>query len=972
MNGLGASRHAELSAEGLALGGPRNACDREPIHLSGAIQPQGFLLVVDPNSLIVIAASANFPMASVSRIGPLGLTLGNLLGSEVAEAFLAMRPTGNPHDALPARVRLPCGTSRGTAMYDMVPHRSGPVTVLEFEQACDIDGAASARFFQQQRDAVKRLLTLDGVEEICCLAVREVRKLMGYDRVMIYRFEPDGHGQIIAEACLPEADPFLGLQYPAADIPRQARGLYLRNWIRVIADVDYEPVPIETLPHGIAVDRIDLSMSVLRSISPVHLQYLRNMGVFATMTISLIVDDQLWGLIACHHGGPKRIDHMQRLACEALGQLVSVRLRAAEFAGRHAYVQKLSRLAAQVVTAMAASENPSTGAAAASAALLGMTAADGAVVEIDGVRVCAGAVPSMEVIDLIVARLGKLCGVGPNPLASDDLAAHLARPEDNRNWLEPAASGALFLPLPGRAQGFVLWLRGERAQTVRWAGRQETKPDGRDGIAVAPLTPRTSFAEWIEEVRGRSLPWHAGEVAAATELAQAMPEVLQHRAQNRLVRLALHDSLTGLPNRVQLNDRLTNVLSRPEAPNGGVASGPDVGILFVDVDGFKAINDTHGHQAGDELLIVVARGITALVRPGDTVARMGGDEFVILLPAIDAFEAASIGQRIADNFRRSTLLGGQLRQGVTLSIGVAVVPVGTTPGDALRQADAAMYHAKRSGRDRVAVYDEALGTAASRQQLADAELRGAIESGQITAYYQPVIRLAADGVAVLEGFEALARWHHPTRGLVPPDMFIPLAEEVGLIHALGDTMMLQALHQLQTWPDRRLTMAVNVSVRQLVRPGFAGQVLSRLVQLGIEPARLCLEITESQVMEQPALALAVLSELAEADVQVAIDDFGTGFSSLAYLRDLPARQLKIDRLFVSGLPRNFKDVAVVTATIQLAHSLGMRTVAEGVETAEQLALLWELGSDFAQGYLIGKPLPAEAVQLATWTGTITR
>ena len=957
-----------ISAEELVLNWPHNACDHEPIHLSGAIQPLGFLLVVDPVSLVIVAASNNVPFASGGQAGPLGITLGELLGVEVAEDFLAMRPTSSPHDALPRRLSLPNGRS-GSRLHDMLPHRSGPFTILEFEEGFEVDSSASAGFFQQQREAVKTLLTLDGLDEICQLSVQEVRKLTGYDRVMIYRFEPEGHGQVIAEACLPDAEPFLGLQYPATDIPRQARALYMRNSIRVIADVEYDPVPIVALPGSVAVDRIDLSMSVLRSISPVHLQYLRNMGVAATMTISLIVNNELWGLIACHHGAPKRIDHMQRLACEALGQLVSVRIRAAESADGHAYVQKLSRLAAQVIGAMAASENPSAGAAAASVPLLGMTAADGAVVEIDGVRVSAGALPSLEFIDFLVPRLAERAGAGPTPLATDALAAHLYRPGDVKDWHSPAASGALFLPLPGRVRGFVLWLRGERAQTVRWAGRLETRPAERDANGLARLSPRTSFEEWIEEVHGRSLPWHRGEIAAATELAQAMPEVLQHRAQNRLVRLALHDSLTGLPNRVQLHDRLTTLLdgSAPDPVASGRSSGPDVGILFIDIDGFKAVNDTQGHQIGDELLVVVAQGITALVRPQDTAARMGGDEFVVLLPNIDAFAAARIAQRIADEFKRTVVLGGRIRGGVSLSIGVAVVPLGTTPGDALRRADTAMYHAKRTGRDRVAIYDDALGSAATRLQLADDELRDAIEAGQITVHYQPILRLASDDLVVLEGFEALARWRHPTRGFVPPDEFIPLAEEVGLIDALGDTVMMQALRQLQEWPDRRLMMAVNVSVRQLSGTGFAKKVLSRLVELGIEPARLCLEITESQMMEQPQVALAILSELSAANVQIAIDDFGTGFSSMAYLRHLPATQLKIDRLFVSGLPHNPKDVAVVGAVIQLAHSLGMRTVAEGVETAEQLALLCRLGSDFAQGYLLGKPLPAPAIALANWT-----
>jgi EAL domain-containing protein (putative c-di-GMP-specific phosphodiesterase class I) len=342
---------------------------------------------------------------------------------------------------------------------------------------------------------------------------------------------------------------------------------------------------------------------------------------------------------------------------------------------------------------------------------------------------------------------------------------------------------------------------------------------------------------------------------------------------------------------------------------------------------------------------------------------MGGDEFVLLLPDSGLNEADNVGQRIVEDFRHPFPLGGETQSSLTLSVGVTVVQRGVEPGEALRQADVAMYHAKRSGRDQVAVYDPALGTAASRQQLAADQLRKAIAAGEITVHYQPVMSLQSEGAPVIAGFEALARWRHPTRGLVPPGEFITLAENTGLIDVLGKAVMLQALRQLQAWPDRRLTMAVNVSARQLLHADFPGKAQALLVELGIEPARLCLEITESQMMEQPERALAALSELTNAGVRIAIDDFGTGFSSMTYLRDLPATILKIDQSFVSGLPHNLKDVAVVAGTIRLAHSLGMLTVAEGVETSDQLAKLRELGSDFVQGYLLGRPLPAESVVL---------
>lgn len=967
-------RHAELSAEGLAVLGARNSCDREPIHLSGAVQPHGFLLVVDPISLRVLAASENTP-----RLPPgcssAGVPLADLVGPEVAAAAADLAPEANPHDALPVPVTVLLQDG-SAARYDLLAHLVDLAWVLEFERSKEAGSRVSARFFQRQRDAVRTLQSLEDVDAICKMTVEEIRKLTGYDRVMIYRFDDDddGHGQVVAETRRVDLEPYLGLHYPASDIPRQARALYLRNWIRVIVDVDYRPIPIRALVEDLRPHQIDIGMAVLRSVSPVHLQYLRNMGVGATMTISLVADNQLWGMIACHHSTPRYIDHNQRLACEALGQLVSVRLRAVELAAESAYAQSLRALTAQVVTAMAAAENPPAGAVAASAALLGITAADGVVVELDRVRVSAGLVPEQAALQLLISALAAQAGVGPGPFATSALSAVVDLPTGPGR-----VGGALYLPLGGRGTGFVLWLRQEQAATVSWAG-DAAKPDDDDpvpggapavtvraddaGQAALPphaLAPRTSFEAWREEVRGRSLSWRAAEITAATELAQAMPEVMMHRAQNRLLRLALHDPLTGLPNRIQLQERLDDLLDVQGNSSWRQASHHQVGVLFLDIDGFKRVNDAEGHSVGDELLVLAARRITTSLRPQDFAARTGGDEFVVVLPIRETLEAVEIGQRIVEAFRRSFVLAGRSPRVISVSVGMTAVLQGTDPVEAMRQADTAMYHAKESGRDRLAVYQPATGVPTGRGQIAAAELRDAIAAGHIRPHYQPIVALRDQPILV--GFEALARWHHPGRGVVPPHQFIPLAEESGMINTLGDMMLRQALQQLRRWPDPSLSIAVNVSVRQLVRPGYASEVVGQLVELGIDPSRLCLEITESQVMQNPDLAVKVLAALAAAKVQIAVDDFGTGFSSMAYVRNLPAHILKIDKLFVDGLPGEERDVAVVAATIQLAHALGMRVVAEGVETAEQLQLLRELGTDLAQGYLFGRAVPAEEVVL---------
>ena len=320
-----------------------------------------------------------------------------------------------------------------------------------------------------QYAVTKALYDADSVERLCEVAVKEIRGLSGFDRVMIYRFDADAHGCVVAEARAADAEPFLGLNYPATDIPRQARVLYLRNWIRVIPDVDYRADPLLALPETGGADRIDLSMAVLRSVSPYHLKYLQNMGVAATLTISIVIDSQLWGLIACHHDAPRRVGHLERLAYEALGQQLAVRLKAAELAGVHSRVQTLSRISAQVITAMASADNTAQGAASAKESLLAMVDADGVVLEIEGERISAGEALSSPCLDALLPWLVGRGGAGPQPWRTESLAAESGLPIAPGECPATAA-GLMYLPLPGHARNFIAWFRGERAQTVRWAG----------------------------------------------------------------------------------------------------------------------------------------------------------------------------------------------------------------------------------------------------------------------------------------------------------------------------------------------------------------------------------------------------------------------------------------------------------------------------------------------------------------------
>jgi diguanylate cyclase (GGDEF)-like protein/PAS domain S-box-containing protein len=421
----------------------------------------------------------------------------------------------------------------------------------------------------------------------------------------------------------------------------------------------------------------------------------------------------------------------------------------------------------------------------------------------------------------------------------------------------------------------------------------------------------------------------------------------------RLSQQAFHDALTGLPNRALFQDRLEHALGQ---------RGQFVGLLFVDLDHFKVVNDSLGHDAGDQLLRDVAQRLAGCLRHGDTLARLGGDEFTVLLPDIaDAREAEALARRIEERLEPPFELPGQ-SVFVTASIGVATgVALQEFPNALLRDADAAMYEAKARGRARHAVFDTSMHTRAVTRLAIETDLRRAIENGQLELHYQPIKWLEGDQVV---GVEALVRWRRPDGTLVPPGEFIPVAEDTGLIRPIGRWALHEACRQLATWRSELpqtagLSVSVNVSARQLQDASLIDDVESALRETGLDPSALILELTESAVVENLEEASATLHKLKWMSVQLAMDDFGTGYSSLSSLSHLPLDIIKIDRSFVARLDRDGESRAIVYAIVSLATALGVRVIGEGIETASQLSTLIELDCRQGQGFLLGRPVPAQ-------------
>jgi diguanylate cyclase (GGDEF)-like protein/PAS domain S-box-containing protein len=483
------------------------------------------------------------------------------------------------------------------------------------------------------------------------------------------------------------------------------------------------------------------------------------------------------------------------------------------------------------------------------------------------------------------------------------------------------------------------------------AGQTVQSPD-----MVAAMTP-AGRPTWVSCVFSP----HVTRSGATMGVVGIVNDISERKeVEDQLVHNAFHDALTGLPNRSLFIDRLERLLRHSERHPGYV-----FGVAFIDLDRFKVVNDSLGHLRGDELLVAIGHRLEGSIRQGDTVARLGGDEFAILLDDVaDVRDATRVADRILTDLSRPFLLAGS-EVYMAASIGIALSSTGyDQPGDILRDADTAMYRAKLDGRCRYEVFDRDMHDTAVLTLQIETDLRRALERGEFRLHYQPIVALD-DGR--ISGFEALIRWQHPTRGLLMPDDFVPFAEETGLIVGIGWWVLNEACRQMQLWRDRfadgvGMSISVNLSTRQFMHPDLLPQVDAVLARTGLPAPMLKLEITESVVIHHQDLVAAALVALRARGIQLCIDDFGTGYSSLSYLHAFPVDTLKIDRSFISQIGLAGSNPRLVETIIALSRNLGMETVAEGVETEEQLSVLRELGPGFAQGFYFSKAVPPADVE----------
>ncbi len=937
-------------------------CEKEPISTCGVIQPFGCLLVLDSETLCILACSANTGMY-------LGLEPDALLDAPISQILTA----GNTdlHACLTASAEVAafypsffCATTViGDLPLDVRLHRWRGRLLLELEPQGEMAMDARLRGFDVE-SFQRRLRASNEVSRVAREAAEAMRYLTGFERVVVYRFESDEDGIVIAESLLPETWPsILGLRYPATDIPRQARELYRETPMRYAPSRDHSDVPV--VSRTLTSDSIDIGIAHLRAQSPIHRNYLKRFDVNGSMSLSIMSEERLWGLVIFHHRAPHPVTAYARRRLIELGGCLSARLALIEERERN-HARELGMMAVNQIIAEIDIEQPFPENFIGKEQLLcNLVTADMVQIYHCGQPLFLGQDYSLPVEQ--IQALLEFLRLRPGSIWSTDCLS---------GEFEPAAA------YPDRLAGIMAIFVGDRRENILIFGRRRTRYTVNWGADPGSLPfssadsertfgwPNRTFQIWREERTHHARSWSLIEMSTGLALKNLIQQVIvanaahferlaQSLARQRdqlrdsreeMRHRALHDSLTGLPNRARFREALI------EAIESSQRDGERFAVALLDIDHFKTINDTLGHDKGDILLCAVAERIAAALPDDGLAARLGGDEFALLLPRRANEDVLERAERVIESLRRLIVVDGDSFS-ITSSLGLALGGADSEPGELLKQADLALYRAKEEGRNCVRPFDRSLETQAHKRLEIDRLVLGRSPMDAIEILLQPQIAIhAGDGQ---RRFEVLSRWRTEDGTLIMPSDFIPAVERNGLIRSVTAVVLRQSIRLLSeqlALDGEGFRLGINVSAADLEASGFAQQLLEDLHAADVPPDLIEIEITESMLLRMTRSVKSTIKVLDRGGIQLSLDDFGTGFSSMSYLRELPIANLKIDREFIRGIETP-RDRNLIAGMIAMAHSIGKVVIAEGIETYRQLELLTALGCDWGQGYLWSRPIP---------------
>jgi chemotaxis family two-component system sensor kinase Cph1 len=913
---------------------PFGDCKSAELQLLNRVQSIGGLVAIDKRTQLICACSANIHAFTGRRPEELlGRSWTSLFRTDQVSSLFKPQSAPGLHVAQILKSEL-----NGQAML-VANHSLNNTTLVEIEPA---DAESQHYEFADRVVYLEALGGTDTAEDAARLLMQKIAGISHYDRVMLYRFMPDWHGEVIAESLAPGMVGFIGLRFPATDLPASARRLYLMNWQRIIADVRSDSVAIIAAADA---EPLDLTFSQLRAVHPVHIQYLKNIGVEASFSVSVVVAGRLWGLIACHHLTAKRLSLIQRQLCEELARTAAIHMT-----DMHAMQLEKARAAlreslAAILGALGSQEGNKRAIISQLTPIREAFRAEGILARFDDEDFHGGQIP--DEISLSALRnwleIYDKAEIAASTTISPSLAKYPA--------LVRFASGILYIPLADR--DFLVLTRPEQIETVHWAGKPQGATD--TGESIAELTPRASFQAWSEQVRGSSERWTQAELESAAKLRELLIEYID---MLRLEAMALHDPLTGLGNRAMFRKAIQNAIRL------AIKDKTLSAVFVLDLDEFKPVNDTLGHAAGDEVLVEVGNRLTAVMRSRDAVARLGGDEFAVLQVDLRRAQDAEVtAERILKEIRRPFSIGGRSVE-IGVSIGVSICPINAVEHDELLEdADLALYHAKRAGRNTFKSFTDTMVSDKDQKESGREALLDAMQNGRMWVAYQPIISAKTKG---LYSFESFARWRHPDRGELTAREFLPIIDQNHLLNQFAEWSIRQVLQQGKLWMRKGLPLvpvSVNISSAQFFSMDLVGlcTALSGELEIGLEWLRF--DLDEMALQADFLRAATKMRALSACGILTNIDHFGQGLVALNQIVDVKINQFKVaGSYFQSGKDRIRND-----AMIAIIHSIGkvmnIPIVATQLETDVMEMRARATDMDYLQGYHISLALAPDAAEV---------